>query len=101
MDLASVAASRHVTGWVAISRSMSLIRAHSSHESRMMQHMRTQALRILRLMRQAERLGQILERLSGNGTLSVSELSRDLAVSAATIRRDLQLLEEQRLLSRT
>jgi len=52
-------------------------------------------------MRQADRLSVILEELSGEGSVSVSELSRRLGVSAATIRRDLGLLEENRLLKRT
>jgi DeoR family transcriptional regulator of aga operon len=52
-------------------------------------------------MRQADRLSVILERLSANGSLSVTDLSSALGVSSATIRRDLQLLERQRLLSRT
>ncbi len=52
-------------------------------------------------MRQADRLSAVLERLSGNGSVGVGDLARDLGVSAATVRRDLQLLEEQRLLSRT
>jgi DeoR family transcriptional regulator of aga operon len=51
-------------------------------------------------VRQSDRLSAILEELSGNGSVSVSELSRDFAVSLATIRRDLQLLEEQRLIAR-
>lgn len=52
-------------------------------------------------MRQAERLGAILEELSNGGSVAVADLSVRLGVSAATIRRDLELLEEQRLLSRT
>ena len=52
-------------------------------------------------MRQAERLAAILERLSANGGVGVAELARELGTSAATVRRDLQLLQEQRLLSRT
>ncbi|MFN8224662.1 MAG: DeoR/GlpR family DNA-binding transcription regulator [Gaiellales bacterium] len=52
-------------------------------------------------MRQPERLALILERLSANGDVGVAELARELGTSAATIRRDLDLLEEQRLLSRT
>jgi DeoR family transcriptional regulator of aga operon len=52
-------------------------------------------------VRQAERLGSILERLSGNGSVSVADISDELGVSAATIRRDLDLLERQRLLART
>jgi DeoR family transcriptional regulator of aga operon len=52
-------------------------------------------------MRQADRLGAILERLAGNGSVSVTEIAGDLDVSAATIRRDLELLESQRLLART
>jgi DeoR family transcriptional regulator, aga operon transcriptional repressor len=56
---------------------------------------------ILALVRQPERLSAILERLSADGSLSVSDLSVGLGVSSATIRRDLELLERQRLLSRT
>jgi len=52
-------------------------------------------------MRQAERLETILEWLSGNGSVNVADISDELGVSAATIRRDLGLLERQRLLART
>ena len=52
-------------------------------------------------MRQADRVGAILERLSASGSVSVAELADGLAVSAATIRRDLELLDDQRLLTRT
>jgi DeoR family transcriptional regulator, aga operon transcriptional repressor len=52
-------------------------------------------------MQQAERLNAILERLSGDGSLSVPTIARELRVSTATIRRDLHHLEQQRLLSRT
>jgi DeoR family transcriptional regulator, aga operon transcriptional repressor len=52
-------------------------------------------------VRQAERLSAILERLSGNGSVSVTDIADDLRVSSATIRRDLHLLETQRLLART
>ena len=52
-------------------------------------------------MRQADRLSVILEDLSEGGSVSVTELCRRLGVSAATIRRDLGLLEEHRLLRRT
>ena len=52
-------------------------------------------------MRQEDRLGQILDRLSTNGTVGVTDLAADLGVSLASVRRDLQLLEEQHLLSRT
>src|SRR5919205_1013295 len=52
-------------------------------------------------MHQAERLGVVLEELSSSGSVSVTELCERLGVSAATIRRDLELLEEQRLLTRT
>ncbi len=43
----------------------------------------------------------ILEDLSEGGSVSVTELCQRLGVSAATIRRDLGLLEEHRLLKRT
>jgi DeoR family transcriptional regulator of aga operon len=52
-------------------------------------------------MRQQDRLGAILERLSARGSVDVAELSADLAVSPASVRRDLQLLESQQLLTRT
>ena len=52
-------------------------------------------------MRQAERLSEILERLSDGGSVAVAGLARDLGASPATVRRDLQLLEEQHLLART
>jgi DeoR family transcriptional regulator of aga operon len=51
-------------------------------------------------MRQSERLSAILEELSSNGSVSVAELGKGFGVSLATIRRDLQLLEEQRLVAR-
>ena len=52
-------------------------------------------------MRQTDRLAAILERLSESGGAGVSDLARQLATSPATVRRDLRLLEQQRLLSRT
>ncbi len=52
-------------------------------------------------MRQEDRLGVILERLNAHGTVGVAELAADLGVSLASVRRDLQLLEDQHLLSRT
>jgi DeoR family transcriptional regulator of aga operon len=52
-------------------------------------------------MRQTDRLAAILERLAESGGVGVSDLARQLAASPATVRRDLRLLEQQRLLSRT
>jgi DeoR family transcriptional regulator of aga operon len=52
-------------------------------------------------MRQEERMGLILEELAGGGSVGVAEIAAQLGVSTASIRRDLQLLEQQRLLSRT
>ena len=52
-------------------------------------------------MTRAERLGAILERLSEHGSVDVDDLMRELGVSPATVRRDLQSLHEQRLLERT
>jgi DeoR family transcriptional regulator, aga operon transcriptional repressor len=52
-------------------------------------------------MQQSERFGAILERLSADGSVSVAEIASSLDVSAATIRRDLRLLESQHLLGRT
>src|SRR5437764_3304259 len=52
-------------------------------------------------MRQTDRIAAILERLSESGGVGVSDLAQELATSPATIRRDLALLEQQRLLART
>ncbi|HEY5031337.1 MAG TPA: DeoR/GlpR family DNA-binding transcription regulator [Actinomycetes bacterium] len=52
-------------------------------------------------MRQEDRLGLILERLNARGTVGVTDLAAELGVSVASVRRDLQLLEDQHLLSRT
>jgi len=52
-------------------------------------------------MHQAERLGLILEELSARGSVAVADLSERLGVSAATVRRDLEHLEDQHLLTRT
>jgi DeoR family transcriptional regulator, aga operon transcriptional repressor len=52
-------------------------------------------------MRQTERLSAILEFLASDGAVGVAELASRFDASAATVRRDLQLLEEQRMLSRT
>jgi len=52
-------------------------------------------------MRQEDRLGVILDRLNASGSVGVTELATDLGVSIASVRRDLQLLEDQHLLSRT
>src|SRR4029079_11665287 len=52
-------------------------------------------------MRQAERFSAIVERLSANGSVDVGDLAAELGVSAATVRRDLALLEDHRLLNRT
>jgi DeoR family transcriptional regulator, aga operon transcriptional repressor len=52
-------------------------------------------------MRQSERLSRIVEQLSANGSVGVGDLAEDLGVSPATVRRDLALLEQQRLLART
>jgi DeoR family transcriptional regulator, aga operon transcriptional repressor len=52
-------------------------------------------------VRRAERLDGILARLASNGSVSVRELTETLGASSATIRRDLSLLEEQKLLSRS
>lgn len=51
-------------------------------------------------MAQADRLSSILDELSSGGSVRVAELSDRFGVSVATIRRDLELLEEQRLVSR-
>jgi DeoR family transcriptional regulator of aga operon len=50
---------------------------------------------------QAERLNEIVQRVGDRGAVSVGSLAQELRVSEATIRRDLDLLDEQRLLIRT
>ena len=52
-------------------------------------------------MRQSDRLSRIVEVLSASGSVGVTDLAAELDVSPATVRRDLVLLEEQRLLART
>lgn len=52
-------------------------------------------------MRQDERLAAILDELAAHGTVGAAELAATLGVSTATIRRDLERLQEQRLLART
>lgn len=51
-------------------------------------------------VRQFDRLATILDELSANSSVRVAELSERFGVSLATVRRDLQLLEEQRLVAR-
>jgi DeoR family transcriptional regulator of aga operon len=55
---------------------------------------------MLEVVRQSDRLSSILETLSRNGSVSVTDLAEGFGVSLATIRRDLQLLDEQRLVAR-
>ncbi len=52
-------------------------------------------------MHQPERLGLILDRVASDGTVTVAALARDLGVSSASIRRDLELLDNQHLITRT
>jgi DeoR family transcriptional regulator of aga operon len=52
-------------------------------------------------VQQSQRLSAILERLAADGSLGVVQIARELGVSPATVRRDLALLESQRLLGRT
>lgn len=52
-------------------------------------------------MHRAARLSAILERLAGGGSVAVGDLAGELDASPATIRRDLVILEQQRLLART
>jgi DeoR family transcriptional regulator of aga operon len=56
---------------------------------------------MLDTMRQTERLSAILETLASDGDVDVGKLAGRFGVSASTVRRDLRLLESQRLLSRT
>ncbi len=52
-------------------------------------------------MRRSERLDAIIAALADTGSVSVADLTTDLGASPATIRRDLELLEEQSLLTRS
>ena len=52
-------------------------------------------------MRRSERLSEILGTLAADGAVDVAALANDLGVSEATVRRDLHLLEDQRMLART
>ncbi|MDG6107497.1 DeoR/GlpR family DNA-binding transcription regulator [Dactylosporangium aurantiacum] len=51
--------------------------------------------------RRAERVAAILSRVSGDGAIDAGDLAAEFGVSTATIRRDLQSLEDQQLLART
>ncbi|HVV23388.1 MAG TPA: DeoR/GlpR family DNA-binding transcription regulator [Pseudonocardiaceae bacterium] len=52
-------------------------------------------------MRQEDRLGLILEQLNQHSSVGVASLAEQLGVSEASVRRDLHLLEKQKLLTRT
>ena len=52
-------------------------------------------------MTQQQRLNTLLELISERGTVSIAEISEALTISAATARRDLTALAEQRLVTRT
>lgn len=52
-------------------------------------------------LRRADRVAAILERLSADRSLGVAEMAESFGVSQATLRRDLQALQAQRLLTRT
>lgn len=52
-------------------------------------------------MTQQQRLNLVLEMVSERGSVSIGEISEALAVSTATVRRDLNTLAEQRLVTRT
>ncbi|PRX98135.1 DeoR/GlpR family DNA-binding transcription regulator [Allonocardiopsis opalescens] len=52
-------------------------------------------------MKRAERLVAIMEHLAREGSVAVSALSRGLGVSESSVRRDLNLLETQKWVSRT
>ncbi len=52
-------------------------------------------------MRQEHRLGVILQELNQHGSVGVTSLAGQLGVSEASVRRDLGLLENQKLLTRT
>ncbi|MET7419378.1 DeoR/GlpR family DNA-binding transcription regulator [Dactylosporangium sp. NPDC005555] len=51
--------------------------------------------------RRSDRVSAILTRVSGSGSIDAGALASEFGVSTATIRRDLQTLEDQKLLART
>lgn len=51
-------------------------------------------------LRRADRISAIIERLSSDRSIGVVELADSFGVSQATMRRDLQILDEQRLVTR-
>jgi DeoR family transcriptional regulator of aga operon len=54
-----------------------------------------------RAWRRPDRVAAILDRLASDGRVTVPDLAAEFGVSLATLRRDLQLLEDQRLIGRT
>src|SRR4029453_4406459 len=52
-------------------------------------------------MLRTDRMAAILEYVAANGSVDVMTAARELNVSAATLRRDLRVLQEQGLLLRT
>jgi DeoR family transcriptional regulator of aga operon len=52
-------------------------------------------------LRRADRVSTILDRVATEGSVDAGELADEFGVSTVTIRRDLQALEDQRLLART
>jgi DeoR family transcriptional regulator of aga operon len=52
-------------------------------------------------LRRADRMSTILDRLASDSSVDAGRLAEEFGVSAATIRRDLQVLEDQKLLART
>ena len=52
-------------------------------------------------MQRHERHGYILDRIASNGKVRVRELADELNVSTASVRRDLEFLEDQKSLART
>lgn len=51
--------------------------------------------------RRSQRLAQLLDLIAERGTVSLTELSETLGISAATVRRDLTALADQKLILRT
>lgn len=51
--------------------------------------------------RRSDRVSAILTRVAGDGAIDAGDLAAQFGVSTATIRRDLQALEDQKLLTRT
>src|SRR3954466_2221255 len=100
-SVASARARGQRSGWLAISCSIALISGDCIAQSCRIQCQMRSFAGTLAPVRHSERVSRIVERLSADGSVGVAEMAVELDVSPAPVRRDLILMEEQRLLART